>query len=69
MDQQTVKKNLYTYIELTDRQGQSIYLRWRKTGKGNQYTYDERTDRQGQSVYIHWNNRQTRRINIPMIDE
>jgi hypothetical protein len=37
--------------------------------KGNQYTYDGRTERQGQSIYIQWNNRQTRAINIPTMDE
>jgi hypothetical protein len=69
MDEQIVKSNQNTYNGLTDRPGQSIYLRWKKTGKGNQYTYDGRTDRQGQSIYLRWNNRQTRTTNIPTMDE
>ena len=50
MDKQTDEGNQYTYDGRTDRQGQSIYLRWPKTDKGNQYTYDGRIDRQGQSI-------------------
>ena len=40
-----------------------------QTNKGNQYNCDGRTERLGQSIYIQWNNRQTRAINIPAMDE
>ena len=55
MDEQRDKGNQYTYNGITDRQGQSIYIRWMKRDKGNQYTYDGR--------------RKTREINIPTMDE
>ena len=57
MEEQTAKGNQYTYDGRTDRQEQSIYLRWPKTEKGNQYTYDGRKDRQGKSIYLRWTNR------------
>ena len=69
MDEQADKGNQYTYDGRTDRQGQSIYLRWMKTYKGNHYTYNGRTGRQGQSIYLRRTNRQTRAINIPTMDE
>ena len=43
MNEQADKGKQYTY----DTQGQSIYIRWRKTGKGNQYTYVGIKDRKG----------------------
>jgi hypothetical protein len=52
MDEQRDKGNQYTYNGITDRQGQSIYLRWMKTDKGNQYTYDGQTDKTGLSIYL-----------------
>ena len=64
MDKQTFKGKQYTYDGRTDRQGQSIYLRWMNrqtrasniptTLKGNQYTYD--------------GGRQARAINIPTLE-
>jgi hypothetical protein len=87
MDEQIDKGNQYkcTYDRRTDRQGQSIYLRWTNRQKRainiptmdeetenfkvNQYTYDGRTDKQEQSIYLRWTKRQTRAINIPMMVE
>jgi hypothetical protein len=68
MNEQIEKGTQYTYDGLTDRQGQSIYLRWtnrqkraldiptmgEQTDRGNQYNYDGGTDRQGQSIYLRW---------------
>jgi hypothetical protein len=54
MDEETenFKVNQYTYDGRTDKQEQSIYLRWMKRDKDNHYTYDGRKDRQGQSIYL-----------------
>ena len=70
MDEETenFKVNQYTYDGRTDRQGQSIHLRWTNRQKRainiptmdeetenfkvNQYTYHGRTDKQEQSIYL-----------------
>ena len=50
MEEQIDRGNTYTYVGITDRHGQLIYLRWTNRDKGNQYTYDGRIGRQGQSI-------------------
>jgi hypothetical protein len=71
MDEQTdnFKGNQYTYDGRTDKQEQSIYLRWMKRDKGNHYTYDGRTDRQGHSIFILKDEQtEARAFNIPTMD-
>ena len=69
MDKQIDRGNQYTYLGITDGQGQLIYLRWmnRQTRAINIPTMDE--ERQGQSLCLRWTKRQTRAINIPMMVE
>ena len=54
MDEQADKANHYTYDGRTDRQGQSIYIRW--TNKRNKAINIRPMagDRQGQSIYLRW---------------
>jgi hypothetical protein len=61
MDEQTDKGNQYTYDGRTERQGQSIYLRWtnRQTRAINIPTMDEQTEKGNQYTYGH-----SRAINI-----
>ena len=40
-----------------------------QTDKGNKYTYHGQIDRQGQSICLRWTYRETRAINISMMDE